>query len=335
MSSVADRLGVSKAELLDPTSSDAAVRQAHAETSIIQETKAYFKSNGIDLAAFERREKDDKVILFKNFPYGTKIEEIRKLAEGFGTVTRVLMPPAGTIAVAEFSDSPSARAAFASLAYSRFKDTVLFLEKAPVGLFIPGFAPDQSAEPKSTLAIPAIGKPAKVSAQDLLQVAAPAAGDDGVAGVETATLFVRNLSFSTTSAGLSETFKPIDGFLSARVKTKTDPKKPGQTLSMGFGFIEFKTKKQAQTALEAMDGYVLDGYKLLIKASHKGLDAAAERKRDDAKIKEAGKRAKIIIKNLPFEATKKDVRSLFGYVPLTLPPLSQSLQAPAETKNGE
>ena len=46
VSSVADRLGISKSDVLDPTSSDAAVKQAHAETHIIQETKAYFKQQG-------------------------------------------------------------------------------------------------------------------------------------------------------------------------------------------------------------------------------------------------------------------------------------------------
>ena len=49
MSTVADRMGISKAELLDPTSSDAAVKQAHAETHIIQETKSYFAQHGVDL----------------------------------------------------------------------------------------------------------------------------------------------------------------------------------------------------------------------------------------------------------------------------------------------
>ena len=42
MSTLASRMGISKSELLDPTSSDAAVKQAHAETHIIQETKNYF-----------------------------------------------------------------------------------------------------------------------------------------------------------------------------------------------------------------------------------------------------------------------------------------------------
>lgn len=54
MSSISDRLGVSKSELLDPTSSGAAVKQAHAETHIIQETRSYFTNNGVDLEAFKR-----------------------------------------------------------------------------------------------------------------------------------------------------------------------------------------------------------------------------------------------------------------------------------------
>ncbi|KAI5843961.1 hypothetical protein DFP73DRAFT_551085 [Morchella snyderi] len=309
MSSVADRLGVPKAELLDPSSSDAAVRQAHAETHVIQETKAYFSAQGIDLDAFNRKDRGDKVILIKNFPYGTKIDELRKMLSEFGQLGRVLMPPSGTIAIAEFLAAPAARVAFAGLAYRRFKDSVLFLEKAPRGLFTASFDPTQS-NPNATqlaaaAAISSAAKDAKPSAGDLLST------ED--ASADTSTLFVRNLNFSTTSALLADTFRPIDGFMSARVKTKTDPKKPGQVLSMGFGFVEFRTKAAAEAALSAMDGFVLEGHKLLIKASHKGLDAAAERKKADTAKKDASKRTKIIIKNLPFEASKKDIRTLFGH----------------------
>ncbi|KAF5006639.1 hypothetical protein FDECE_6995, partial [Fusarium decemcellulare] len=82
--SVADRLGVSKSELLDPTSADAAVKQAIAETSVIQETKAYFAANGVDLEAFKSKKRGDMAILVKNFPYGTTIDELRKLFEESG-----------------------------------------------------------------------------------------------------------------------------------------------------------------------------------------------------------------------------------------------------------
>lgn len=302
MSAISERLGVSKSELLDPTSSDSAVKQAHAETHIIQETKAYFAENGVDLEAFKKRERGDKAILVKNFPYGTKSDELRKMFEEHGQVVRFLMPPNGTIAIVEFAQAAQARSAFGALAYRKMKDSILFLEKAPKKVF--------SGKPQPSSASSIVAKPnaeePKLSVTDLLQQS------DAPEAANTSTLFVRNLNFATTTQRLTEVFKPLKGFLSARVKTKTDSKRPGEVLSMGFGFLEFRTKEQAQAALKAMDGYNLDGYKLLIKASHKGLDAAEERRKEDNAKKAAGRKTKIVVKNLPFEASKKDVRALLG-----------------------
>ncbi|KAL1842201.1 hypothetical protein VTK73DRAFT_3188 [Phialemonium thermophilum] len=305
--SVADRLGVSKAELLDPTSSDAMVKQAIAETSVIQETKAYFAANGVDLNAFQSKQRGDTAILVKNFPYGTTLEELRKMFEEYGTVLRVLMPPSGTIAIVQFVQPAHAKVAFARLAYRRIKDSILFLEKAPKNLFVESPPPPQAvaAAAESHGARPGVIQ--KISATELLE------GDESnTEQVETSSLFVRNLNFATTTEQLAETFRPLDGFVSARVKTKVDPKKPGQILSMGFGFVEFRTKEQAQAAMKVMDGHVLQGHVLTVKASHRGLDAAEERRREDRAKKAAGQRTKIVVKNLPFEATKKDVRALFS-----------------------
>ncbi|KAK7430253.1 Multiple RNA-binding domain-containing protein 1 [Neonectria magnoliae] len=299
--SVADRLGVSKSEMLDPTSADAAVKQAVAETSVIQETKSYFAANGVDLEAFKSHKRGDTAILVKNFPYGTTIDELRKLFEESGPVLRVLMPPSGTIAIVHFAQPSHAKAAFGKLAYRRIKDSVLFLEKAPKDLF----KDDQIDHVTALKDRPTTVQ--KLTVNDLLS-----RGDKPEEEVETTSLFVRNLNFTTTTAKLAETFESLDGFVSARVKTKMDPKKPGQTLSMGFGFVEFRSKEQAQAALKAMDGQVLEAHTLAVKASHKGHDAAEERRREDKARKGAGQRTKIIIKNLPFQTTKKDIRTLFG-----------------------
>jgi multiple RNA-binding domain-containing protein 1 len=302
MSSVAHKLGVSKADLLDPTSSDAAVKQAHAETHVIRETKAYFQSNGIDLKAFEIRERDDKVILLKNFPFGTKPDELRKLLSEFGVLRQLLMPPDGTIAIAEFTTAPSARAAFAGLAYRRFKDGILFLEKGPKGLCTgPITASTASVTP---------GINAKVSVSDLTDFGAVEQGNQ-----EATTLFVRNLSFNTTADRFASAFQPLQGFVWARLKTKPDPKKPDQTLSMGFGFVGFEKLEQAHAAIAAMDGYSLDNHKILVKIAHKGADEASKTKAADTRNTAAMKGTKLIIKNLPFEVTKHDIRSLFGYAP--------------------
>ncbi|OOF97264.1 hypothetical protein ASPCADRAFT_165900 [Aspergillus carbonarius ITEM 5010] len=299
MSSVAERLGVSKADLLDPTSSDAAVKQAHAETHVIQETKAYFSANGVNIEAFKQRERGNTAILVKNFSYGVKTDELRKLLEPFGQITRLLMPPSGTIAIVEFSRPDEAQKAFKGLAYRKLGDSILFLEKAPKNLF------DAAAVPQ----------PATIETKAVSQGFSTAdtfAADEVDQLTPTTTLFVKNLNFATTNQSFVDLFRPLDGFVTGKVKTKPDPKRPGQTLSMGFGFVEFRTKAQAQAALAAMNGYKLDQHELVVRVSHRGMDAAEERRREDTAKKVAARRTKIIIKNLPFQATKKDVRSLFG-----------------------
>ena len=298
ISSISDRLSVAKSELLDPTSSSAAIKQAHAETHIIQETKLYFSKQGVNLDAFKRKERGDTGILIKNFAYGSTVEELKRLFEPHGPIKRLLMPPSGTIAIVEFAEPDHARSAFQSIAFRKFKDSILFLEKAPRGLF---------SDPATAEKMPELtGEEASLSANDLLNK------DAESASANMPTLFVRNLNFITTTERLREVFQPLNGFRSARVKTKPDLKKPGQYLSLGFGFIEFRTKQDAQSAQRAMDNYNLDGHDLLIRPSHKAIDAAEERRNEDRRRKEASHGTKIIIKNLPFEASKKDVRSLFG-----------------------
>ncbi|KAK2801250.1 Multiple RNA-binding domain-containing protein 1 [Emmonsiellopsis sp. PD_5] len=303
MSSVAERLGVSKSELLDPTSADAAVKQAHAETHVIQETKAYFTSNGVNLDSFKQRERGNTAILVKNFSFGVKAEELRKLFEPFGQITRLLMPPSGTIAIVEFSMPDECQKAFKGLAYRKLGDSILFLERAPKDLF----------DGKATVTALPVAAPSAVSQKFSTSDTFKAGeADEAEAPLETSTLFVRNLNFSTTNAGLAEVFQPLDGFLSAKVKTKPDPKRPGQTLSMGFGFVEFRSSAQARAALATMNGYKLDQHELVIKASQKAMDAAEQRRREDNAKKIALRGTKIIIKNLPFQATKKDIRDLFS-----------------------
>ncbi len=301
MSSVSDRLGVSKSELLDPTASNAAVRQAHAETHIIQETKSYFAANGVNLDAFKGCERGDTAILVKNFAYGTTPDELKRLFEAHGNVLRVLMPPAGTISIVEFDKAEHARSAFKNLAYRKFKDSVLFLEKAPNLLFnnVNGHTPTNEINP-------ATSQDVKPLTTDLLE------NEASHQIINTSTLFVRNLNFSTTTQRLREVFSPLDGFITAKIKLKPDPKKLGGFLSMGFGFLEFSSNQNAQVALAAMDGYKLDGHQLLIRASHKTVDAAEQRRKEDEVKKVAGRRTKVIIKNLPFEVSKKDIRALFG-----------------------
>ncbi|EPX72304.1 RNA-binding protein Mrd1 [Schizosaccharomyces octosporus yFS286] len=298
VTSLASRLGVKKTDILDPTSSVSAVRQALSETHIIQETKRFFEEHGVDLDAFKNSARSDNVILAKNFPYGTSAEELTSLFGQYGELGRVLIPPAGTIAVIEFINAPDARQAFGKLAYTRIKSSILYLEKAPKDVFQTAYKKARAHEPEVAVETNAI---TTQSAKEL--------ESEDVDSVDTATLYVKNLNFSTKQSEFQSIFKPLEGYLSAVIRAKPDPKRPGQFLSMGFGFVEFKNKQFAVAAMQAMNGFVLAGHKLEIKLSHQGADAAAEtRKRDSSKPKGT----KILVKNLPFEASKKDIQSLFG-----------------------
>ncbi|KAG4305153.1 hypothetical protein PORY_001323 [Pneumocystis oryctolagi] len=295
MSSVADKLGVSKIEVLDPTCSDASIKLALAETHIIQETKAFLEKSGVNLESFSGFERDDCVLLVKNFSYGTTINELFELFGKYGSLGRVLLPPSGTIAIVEFLEPRSANDAFKHLSYRKFKDSILYLEKAPINVFKEKFDPKMNSKivDLNTLNLKTIyDTDINIENSDIVDT-------------ERSTLFIKNINFSTTLDGLKNAFCSLDGFVNAVIKMKPDPKRPGNKLSMGFGFVEFRTRSQALQAMCVMKNYVLDGHVLQIKESEKSHGFSVKEVLNQNKNK-------IIIKNLPFEATKKDVRQLFG-----------------------
>ena len=295
IASVAQRLGVDKSEILDPASSDAAVKQAHAETHVIHETKKYLSSNGINVDAFKAPKRDKYTLLIKNFSYGVSNDDLRQLFEPYGRIQRLLLPPAGTMALVQYSEPGKADLALRQLAYKNYKGSVLFLEKAPAGLF------DQQmpkADPQ--------GVATTRNSDHMMQ--ATAQREEKLSP----TVFVRNLNFSTTSARLKEVFQPLAGFVSARVKTKLDPKRQGEILSMGYGFVDFRSSGEAQAAVSVMNGMKLDTHELVVRMSQKAIDAGEETRRQDISKNQEATKTKIVIKNLPFEASKKDVRALFS-----------------------
>lgn len=302
LDSVAAKMGISKTQLIDPENSASAVKQALAEAHVIGDVRKYFEDRGVDLTTFNHKERDDRIILVKNFPFGTTTEEIGELFSEYGSLKRILMPPSGTIAIVEFRDLPGARSAFTKLAYRMFKKSILYLEKGPKDLFIrePLSNENFSAEKTEEKVVDA-----KITASDVMADTAADLEDDAVEEGPTVSVFIKNLSFATTNSQLSEVFAKVPGFVVATVKTKPDPKKEGGVLSMGFGFAEFKSKDQAELAISTLDGQAVDGHRIQLKLSHRksGTKSAASKSQ---------KTNKIIIKNLPFEAARRDVLELFG-----------------------
>ncbi|OAV87666.1 hypothetical protein PTTG_08622 [Puccinia triticina 1-1 BBBD Race 1] len=299
-SSVADRLKITKAELFNPDAQNPAVKLALAETHVINETKQFLEDSGIDVEAFEKLKsaRSPTTILVKNIPYNTSTTVVKALFSEHGSVLKVLMPPSGTIAVVEMGDKEDARSAFRSLAYKRIGNSVLYLEKAPLDLW-----KIDPAQPDSAVVVVKESKPSKAEAEE-------AVGEPG------STLFVKNLSFGTSSEALASRFSSLPGYLFARIQTKPDPKNAGgPRLSMGFGFVGFRTVEAAQQGLQRMQGCCLDGHSLALKFAKQGREEEEEEEEKKGELaggKKSKTTSKLMIKNLPFEISRKELSELFG-----------------------
>ncbi|KAF9349882.1 hypothetical protein BGX26_011887 [Mortierella sp. AD094] len=308
--SIADRLNVSKADILNPDADNMSVRLAVAETQIIMETKKFLQEEGINVDAFGKKERSDTVILVKNIPYNTTEQELYDLFGTHGDLGRVLMPPAKTIAIVEFLQPSEARSAFSHLAYRRFKDTILYLEKAPVGVFNSKYDPEMKEKKAAKKAADEVEEALskKVTSTQLMDATTTAEDSQNVDNLEGATLFIKNINFKTTDEGLKKAFASVDGIKSTMIRHKPDPKNVGKTLSMGFGFAEFTSKEKAMNAMKAMNGFILDGSKLEIKFS----DRSSSKSESKSRVAPKDHGTKLIVRNIPFEATKKDIQGLFS-----------------------
>ncbi|GAA5987884.1 hypothetical protein JCM11641_003521 [Rhodosporidiobolus odoratus] len=306
LSAVANRLGVTKSSLLEPSASDPAVKVALAEAHTLAETKRFFEAESVNLEALGRPgPRSSTCILVKNLPFGTTAASLQALFAPFGAVTRLLLPPSGLIAVVEMSDADATAAAWRALVYKQFGGSVLYLERAPAKLWLdartraPG-EPGLATSAGSTNA----GVPARPPTID-------AEGDAAVAG---ATLFVKNLNFETTQPRLQATFDTLPEFLFARIQTKPHPTVPHKVLSMGFGFVGFRTTTAAAAAKTARQGYVLDGHALELRFAQRHADMAVHNVQGDAANtkQKTNLTTKLLVKNVPFEATRAELRQLFG-----------------------
>ncbi|KAH9290751.1 hypothetical protein KI387_034868, partial [Taxus chinensis] len=84
---------------------------------------------------------------------------------------------------------------------------------------------------------------------------------------------------------------------------------PPKKENMGFCFVEFDTPDTARSFCKQLQGTVLDGHALSLQISHPKKEAKSAHEKSLDKNKSS---TKIIVRNVAFEATKKDLRQLFS-----------------------
>ncbi|KAL4291182.1 hypothetical protein GQ457_14G008020 [Hibiscus cannabinus] len=306
---IARKYGVSKSELLDREADDLAVRIALGETQVISETKKALTNAGVNLSSLEEIaagktdgiKRSNHVLLVKNLPYGSSEGELAKMFGKFGSLDKIILPPTKTLALVVFLEPGEARAAFKGLAYKRYKDAPLYLEWAPDNVLNKSSAPE--GEKKNDAAVGEHDVKRAILEQHVEGISDADIDPDRI---ESRSLFVKNLNFNTTEETLKNHFTELvkEGKIkSIRVKKHV---KNGKQVSMGYGFIEFDSVETATNVCRDLQGTILDGHALILQLCHAKKEQAVKNVEKDKSS------TKLIVRNVAFEATEKDLRQLFS-----------------------
>ncbi|XP_072969704.1 multiple RNA-binding domain-containing protein 1 [Typha angustifolia] len=306
---IARKNGISKSELLDREADDLAVRIALGETHVIAETKKALSRAGVNFVALdeyassgknEKIKRSSNVILVKNLPYSSCEGDLASMFGKFGSLEKIILPPTKALALVIFLEAAEARSAFKGLAYKRYKDAPLYLEWAPENILCPPTLAIE--EQKDAVDENNVNKV-------LLEQTMEGIPEDEIDPdrVESRSVFVKNLNFKTSDESLKQHFS--DSMKNGAIKSVKVKKhiKNGKNVSMGFGFIEFDSLETATNVCRDLQGTILDGHALILQLCHGKRDGQIPKK--DGKDKSS---TKLIVRNVAFEATEKDLRQLFS-----------------------
>jgi len=292
---LSERLNKEKRDILGgENAGSVAVHMALGETELVNETKRFLQSYGVNLDVFGQAasSRSKNIMLVKNLPPNTTKEELSEIFSKHGDMGRLLMPPFGITAIVEYIEASDAKKAFQNLAYSKFKHTPLYLEWAPVGV-LSGEVTAKEEEQEDDEA-------GEESDEE----------NENEEEAEGKVLFVKNLNFDTNEAKLKAIFSSCGKVSEATIAKKKDAKKEGAMLSMGYGFVKFKNTRDADNAIKNLQGCDLDGHKLELKRSHRETIASKSTRKRAVEKKQTS--SKIVVRNIPFEANAKEVRDLFS-----------------------
>lgn len=126
------------------------------------------------------------------------------------------------------------------------------------------------------------------------------------------------VNFKTTETTLSKIFRAISTTCRVRIATRPNPANATlPPLSQGYGFVTFESAEKAAQALLTFQSHCVDGHKLLLQFAKPSISTAPGGQMNGGKMEQISahkekSRNKIVVKNLPFEATAKEVRELFA-----------------------
>jgi multiple RNA-binding domain-containing protein 1 len=276
---VAKKLQVDASSIVGAETQGAAVRAAIAEAHVTMDAKQVLGREGINFDvvadAALHTSRSDTTILVKHIAPGTPLSKVTQLFSKFGQLDTVAAPEDLSIALVAFAYAQDARVAFQRLAYKPLNGSPLFLEWAPVGT---------------------------LKSADEPQASSGAAGDE-VPGEGAVTVYVTNLPFKVREADFTT-------FLHDSVPRLAQSPELVRSISVlankGRAFVTLVDAATCKYVISRLEGKQFDGRPITVQESKNASRSAVvapDSNRDPLKL---------IIKNLPFEATESDLRQLFA-----------------------
>lgn len=299
VSKVADRLKVDAGEIVSVNAAGAAVRAAVAEAHLTTEAQRTLSDEGINFDVLNdaalHRNRSNTTILVKHMPPSLSLRALTQMFARFGQIDTVAAPKSGALALIVFVHETDAKKAFQALAYKVISNVPLFLEWAPVGA-VKDVADEEDEKDDNT---PPGAKPTSSRAVD----------DDDDSALKTASVYITNVPFGATEDAVASFLHSAAPRLSSQpdlvhgLNVQADK---------GRAFVTVRDSATASYIISKLRGKAMDGRTLnaeLGKSRPK-----PEAANDDAKpqVPPGRNPLKVAVKNLPFEATEKDLRQLFS-----------------------
>lgn len=313
---VASNYNTTKEHLLMENSKNTsvAVRLALGETQLVAETKSFLETNGVYLDAFNKpaKKRSKTCILVKNLPANTTMDEIKPLFEKHGHIARFIMPKHGITVLVDFVEPFEAKKAFSKLAYSQFKSSPLYLEWAPENVFNKTVYKVENTKTESEVAQEkeVVAEQNEKKDENVIEKTEIKEESEDIEPENDTTLFVKNLNFKTSEELLRKHFSSIGKLHNVTIAKKKDPKNPGQVLSMGYGFVQYYTRHDANKALKELQCSNLDGKTLELKRSERGNTNEIKTSKKTSKSTEQNG-TKILVRNVPFQANRNELHEIF------------------------
>lgn len=287
---MAEKLGLSKKELLDNEIENPAVIQGVAEKEVLDEVHDFFTKNGVNvdsLKAGKAVQRSRAIIFVKNLPYTATRQSLEELFSRYGSIERVLMPPNRAIGLVEFVNEEHAKNAFEMLADYVFKGTPIYLEWAPSNIL----------DASTTKQIPSSNNQTTEEGHD------SNAQQEDINAKNQKTVFVKNLNYQTVEQALEDMLvnAKIYGYKSIKIVRKDNQ-------SLGFGFVEFDTREDAERMIKDLQGYLLDNHALKLSLAKPIQANTQEQQKKTPYINQNTDR--LIIRNVPFQANKQELTDL-------------------------